>query len=72
MKDVFETGSLPPSPASLPQETISEKDLDQDSIHLFEMVADKVRRPGAEAEGRGLLGQRAEEVIAVSPPRTRK
>lgn len=44
--------------ASFLQETISEKELDQNSIHLFEMVADEVRRPGAGTEGRWLLGQR--------------
>lgn len=37
----------PSLPAAFPQETITEKDLDQDSIQLFEIVANGVRRPGA-------------------------
>lgn len=58
--------------AAFPQETVSEKDLDQDSIHLFEMVANGVRSPGAEAEGRGRWATGAEQMVTVSPPRTRK
>lgn len=58
--------------AAFLQETISEKDLDQDSIHLFEMVVNGVRSPGAEAEGRGCWAPGAEQMVTVSPPRTRK
>lgn len=57
MKGVFKTGSLHPSP----QETITDADLDQNSVELFETLANRVRGPGAEAKGPP--GARAEQVI---------
>lgn len=70
---------LAPSLTPFPQETISEKDVNKDSVKLFEIVANRVRGPGAEAEGRwprgrgaeGLKGE-AQQVITVASPRTRK